>query len=83
MNSRIFENSYIKGMVVCCANDNAHHERLPRESDLTLSRAISAGYTAEETPIYAHEILQLKSTTDSLKTNTLHKPRLDEVRKSK
>lgn len=70
-------------MVACCANDNAHRERRPREPDLTLSRAISAGYTAEEIPKYAHEILQLKSTTDSLKTNTLHKPRLDEVRKSK
>ena len=47
-----FENlrdSLIKDVIVCSTNDNAFHKRLLRESDLTLSRAISAGHASEET----------------------------------
>ena len=73
-----FENlrdSLIKDMIVCGTNDNAFRERLLRESDLTLSRAISAGHAAEETRKHAREILQSQSGADLLKINKLHKPR--------
>ena len=72
-----FENlrdSVIKDMIVCGTNDNAFRETLLRESDLTLSRAISAGHTAEETQKHAHEILQSQSAPDLYKINKLHKP---------
>ena len=46
----------IKDMIVSGTNDNAFHERLLRESDLTLSRAISAGHAAEKTQKHAREI---------------------------
>lgn len=35
-------------MIVCRTNDIAFRERPMRESDLTLSREISAGHTTEE-----------------------------------
>ena len=47
-------------MIVCGANDNAFRVRLQRESDLTLSRAISAGRAGEETRKRAHDILQFQ-----------------------
>ena len=62
-------------MIVCSTNDNAFRERLLRESDLTLSRGISAGHAAEETRKHAREILQLQSSADLHKINKLHKPR--------
>ena len=65
-----FENlrdSVIKDMIVCGTNDTAFRETLLRESDLTLSRAISAGHTAEETQKHAHEILQSQSALISTK----------------
>ena len=39
-------NSLIKDMIVCGANDYSLRERLLRESELTLPKAISAGYAA-------------------------------------
>ena len=36
-------------MIVCGTNDNAFHERLLRESDVTLLKAIAGGHAAEET----------------------------------
>ena len=62
-------------MIVCDANDNAFRERLLRESDLTFSRAISAGHVAEETRKHTREILQFQSGTDLLKINKLRKSR--------
>ena len=81
-----FENlqdSFIKGVILCGANDKAFCERFPRESDLTLLRAISAGHSAKENRKRAPEILQFQSTTDLYKKNKLHKPFLDDVWKSK
>ena len=62
-------------MIVCGSNDNAFRERLLRESDLTLSRAISAGHAAEETRKHACEILQFQSGANLHKINKLRKPR--------
>ena len=45
-------------MIVCGINDNALRERLLRDSELTLSRTISAGHVAEETQKHAYEIVQ-------------------------
>ena len=45
-------------MIVCGTNDIVFRERPLRESDLTLSRAISARYAAEETLKHAREIFQ-------------------------
>ena len=43
--------------------DNSLRERLPRECDLTLSKAISAGHVAEETRKHAREILRSQPST--------------------
>ena len=62
-----FENlwdSLIKDMIVCGTNDNVFRERPLRESDLTLSRAISARYAAEETLKHAREIFQSQLPAD-------------------
>ena len=39
----------MKDVIVCGADDSAFRVRLPRESDLSLSRAINAEHAAEET----------------------------------
>ena len=62
-------------MIVCGTNDNAFREKLLRESDLTLSRAISAGHAIEETREHDREILQVQSTADLRKINKLCKSR--------
>ena len=62
-------------MIVCGTNDNAFRERLLRESDLTLSRAISAGHAAEETRKNTREILQFQLAADLHKIHKLRKPR--------
>ena len=59
----------MKDVIVCGADDSAFRVRLPRESDLTLSRAINAEHAAEETWKHAHEVLQFQWTTDLQKTN--------------
>ena len=59
-------------MIVCGTNDNAFCQRLLKESDFTLSRAISAGHAAKESRTHAHEILQSQS---AYKINKLRKPR--------
>ena len=71
-------------MILCGKKDNAFREKLLRESDLTLSRAISAGHAGEKTGKHAREILQFKTTTGLHKINKLHKPRhkaLNEISK--
>ena len=44
-------------MIVYGANDSSSRESLLRESELTLSKAISASHTVEETHKHAREIL--------------------------
>ena len=58
------QNSLIKDMFVCGNKDNSLHERLLRESDLTLSKAISAGHAAEETLKHTREILRFQPTAN-------------------
>ena len=65
------QDSLIKDMIVC--GTNAFHERLLRESDLTLSSAISAGHAAEKTRKHACKILQSQSATNLHKINKLRK----------
>ena len=49
-------------MIVCGTKDNSLRERLLRECDLTLSKAISAGHAAEETSKHVREILRSQPT---------------------
>ena len=56
--------SLIKDVIVCGTKDNSLRERLLRECDLTLSKAISAGHAAEETRKHAHKILRSQPTAD-------------------
>ena len=58
------QDSLIKDMIVCGTKDNSLRERLLRECDLTLSKAISAGHAAEETRKHAHKILRSQPTAD-------------------
>ena len=51
-------------MIVCGTKDNSLRERLLRECDLTLSKAISAGHAAEETRKHAHKFLRSQPTAD-------------------
>ena len=58
------QESLIKDMIVCGTKDNSLRERLLRECDLTLSKAISAGHAAEETRKHAREILRSQPSAD-------------------
>ena len=49
-------------MTVCGTKDNSLRERLLRECDLPLSKAISAGHAAEEPRKHAREILRSQPT---------------------
>ena len=51
-------------MIVCGSKDNSLRERLLRECDFTLSKAISAGNAAEETRKHAREILRSQPSAD-------------------
>ena len=61
-------------MIICGTNNNAFRERLLRQPDLTLSRAISEGHAAEETQKYVRKILQSQSTVNLHKINKQCKP---------
>ena len=56
------QNSLIKDMILCRARDNSLCERLLWEYNLTLYKAISAGYAAQETRKHAREILRCQPT---------------------
>ena len=56
--------SLIKDLIVCGTNDDSLKERLLRESELTLSKAISASHAAEETRKHARKILKSSETID-------------------
>ena len=58
------QDSIIKDMIVCSTKDNFLHGRVLRESDLTLSKAISAGHAAEEKRKHAREILRSQPSAD-------------------
>ena len=51
-------------MIVCGTKDNSLRERLLRECDVTLSKAISANHAAEATRKYAREILRSQPSAD-------------------
>ena len=65
----------INDMIVCGTNDNSLKERLLRESELTLSKAISAGHAAEETRKHACEILKSNETINLYKISKHTKSR--------
>ena len=56
-------------MIVCDTNDHFLRERLLRESELTLPKAISAGHAAEESCKHAWEIFKSNETIDLHKTS--------------
>ena len=56
-------------MIACGTNDNSLRERLLRQSELNLSKAISAGHADEETRKHAREILKSNETIDLHKTS--------------
>ena len=58
------QHSLIKYMIVFCIRDKSLHERLLREGDLTLSKAISADHVAEETRKHARKIIRFQPTAD-------------------
>ena len=43
-------------MIVCGVADSGLRERLLRDADLTLEKAIAAGHAAEETKLHAKEL---------------------------
>ena len=51
-------------MIVCGTRDDYLCERLLRECNLTLSKAISTGHAAEETRKNTREILRTQPTAD-------------------
>ena len=51
-------------MIVYGTRVNSFRERLLRECDLTLSKAISTGHAAEEIRKHAREILRSQPATD-------------------
>ena len=56
--------SFIKDTIVSGARDNSLRERLLRECDFTLSKAISVDHAAEEMRKHAREILRSQPTVD-------------------
>ena len=62
-------------MIVCGTYDNSLRERLLRESELTLPKAIPAGHAAEETRKHAREILKSNETIDLHKISKHSKSR--------
>ena len=71
----ILRDSLIKDMILCGTNENDFCETLLRESDLILSRAISAAHAAEETRKHDRQILQSHSFISLYKINKFCKPR--------
>ena len=67
--------SLIKDMIACGKNDNSLRERLLRQSELTLPKAISAGHAAEKTRKHAREILKSNETIDLHKISKHSKSR--------
>ena len=51
-------------MIVCGTKYNSPREKILRECDLTLSKAISASHVAEETRKHAREIKRSQHSVD-------------------
>ena len=51
-------------MIVCGTKNNSFRERLLRECDLTLSKAISTDHATEETRKHACKILRVQPSVD-------------------
>ncbi len=56
-------------MIVCGITDNPLRERLLRDADLTLEKAIAAGHAAEETKRHAKELKEHQESADVHKIN--------------
>ena len=56
-------------MIVCGVNDRSLRERLLRDADLTLEKAIAAGHAAEETKRHAKELRSYQDNADVHKVN--------------
>ncbi|CAB4026344.1 Hypothetical predicted protein, partial [Paramuricea clavata] len=56
--------SLIKDMIVCGVADQSLRERLLRDADLTLAKAIDAGIAAEETKRHAKELEKHQQSSD-------------------
>ena len=61
--------SLTKDMIVCGITDNPLRERLLRDADLTLEKAIAAGHAAEETKRHAKELKEHQESADVHKIN--------------
>ena len=61
--------SLTKDMIVCGVADNTLRERLLRDGDLTLEKAIAAGHAAEETKRHAQELKEHQESADLHKVN--------------
>ena len=71
------KNSLIKDIVVIGVTDDSLRERVLREPNLTLERAIALGKSAEQTKIHAKEVKQEAETYGiklSKKESGIHKP---------
>ena len=56
-------------MIVCGVVDNTLRERLLRDGDLTLEKAIAAGHAEEETKRHAQELKEHQESADAHKVN--------------
>ncbi len=56
-------------MIVCGITDNPLRERLLRDADLTLEKAIAAGHAAEETKRHAKELKEHQEPAGVQKIN--------------
>ena len=59
-------------MIVCGVIDNSLRERLLRDADLTLEKAIASGHAAEETRLHAKELNSFQKNADVNKISKKH-----------
>ena len=72
------QDSIVKEMIVCGVIDNSLRERLLRDADLTLDKAIASGHAAEETRLHAKE---LNSFQNNVEVNKVSRKQGYDVRK--
>ena len=72
------QDSLVKDMIVCGVIDNSLRERLLRDADLTLDKAIASGHAAEETRLHAKE---LNSFQNNVEVNKVSRKQGYDVRK--
>ena len=58
------QDSLIRDMIVCGVTDRSLRERLLRDAELTLEKAIAAGHAAKETKRLAKELRSYQDNTD-------------------